>query len=463
MRSLELAFIIAALFALGVSLWQRRAWRAWTRLIACLAFIFAVLQVCLEGSRWQMFPAYVVVAALGLYSCFHFTSSGRLPLLANLTAIACLLISLSLGFLLPVFSFPRPSGPFAIGTVTRAWVRTASSEEVKFGSPPERRLIVQFWYPAESGAKGKLAPYREGSDFSFRARYLALVRTHARIGVPVARAQSMYPLVFFSPMWNSGRSQNTFEFEMLAGNGFIVAAVEHPPDSAEGVFDYSSDELVRQKGREVERRAADIRFLLDRIEEIQRNDPAGLLAGRFDISRAGIFGHSFGGAAAAEVCWLDPRFKAGINMDGNLFGAVATAGIRQPFFFMYSDSAPTPALLNSANPQIRYEARMDQLDYMRSGASLLHYGGYRMVIKGSLHLNYTDRPLFSPWRRLTGAGPVDPRLAMREINAYTLAFFEKTLNGKSEPLLDGSAHPYPNVAFEAFPERATITAAATAK
>ncbi|HWG58367.1 MAG TPA: hypothetical protein VN661_04895 [Candidatus Acidoferrales bacterium] len=449
MKPFELAFIFADLLVLAASLLSARAWRRWMSAASVAALLFAAAQF--HAVHWQMYPAYAAAAALCAWTCFRFSPRRRLPLAANLVSIFLLLASLGLGFLFPVFSLPRPTGPFAIGTITRQWVRIAPPAEVAAGSSRDRRLTVQFWYPAAPGAKGKLAPYRTGDGFAFHARYLSLVATHARIGAPVSASQPLYPVVLFSPMWNSGRSQNTVQFEMLASNGFVVAAIEHPLDSNDPHFDYSSDEKLREKDRQLDRRAADARFVLGQLEHIADKLTLGPLAGRLDLSRIGFFGHSFGGATAEETCWLDSRCKAGVNMDGTQFGGVAAAGIAQPFMFMFSDSPlPSAAELDSANPSVRYTAEVDQRDYKRIAESLARRGGYRLTLHGSSHLNYTDRPLFSPWRRLTDSGPLDARLAEREINAYLLAFFEKYLNGKPEPLLQGSSSPYTAVSFRSF-------------
>lgn len=451
MGPLELCFIFADAVLLLASLGARGAWRRWMSVVAVAALIVAATQF--DAVHWQMYPAYAVAAALGAWACVHLSRARRLPLFANLASILLLLASLGLGFLLPVFSLPKPDGPFAIGTITREWIRVASPDEVRSGSPAERNLTVQLWYPAAPGAKGPLAPYREGSDFSFHARYLSLVRTHAHIGAPLSPAYPEYPVILFSHMWNSGRSQNTFEFEMLASHGFIVAAIDHPRDSDDPNFNYNNDAEVELKNRQVDLRANDARFILDQLEKLNRAAPAALLTGRLDLARVGFMGHSFGGATAEETCFLDSRCKAGINMDGTRFGAVAPSGPPQPFFYMFSDNPlPGARRLRSPDPRVRYSAQIDQRDYARIRSSLARHGGYSLTIRGGSHLNFTDRPLFSPWRRLTGAGPVDPRLAMREIDAYTLAFFEKYLKGEPAPLLDGAVHPYPNIAFEAFPQ-----------
>lgn len=44
-----------------------------------------------------------------------------------------------------------------------------------------------------------------------------------------------------------------------------------------------------------------------------------------------MYGHSVGGAAAAEAMRLDCRVVAGANLDGSMFGPVVQQGVRGPF------------------------------------------------------------------------------------------------------------------------------------
>jgi hypothetical protein len=71
-----------------------------------------------------------------------------------------------------------------------------------------------------------------------------------------------------------------------------------------------------------------------------------------------------------------------------------------------------------------------------------------MTIHGTRHMNFADSPLYTPIKRLTDAGPIDPRRAMQIIDAYTLAFFEQYLNKAPAPLLEGPSPKYPEVELE---------------
>jgi len=61
------------------------------------------------------------------------------------------------------------------------------------------------------------------------------------------------------------------------------------------------------------------------------------------MTRVGVFGHSFGGAQAAQFCSQDSRCKAGIDIDGRPLGSVVQSGLGQPFMFLLSDQSSSDA------------------------------------------------------------------------------------------------------------------------
>jgi dienelactone hydrolase len=301
---------------------------------------------------------------------------------------------------------------------------------------------------------------------------LALVRTHAATGVPLARARGRYPVVLFSPSWIGRRDQNTVQVEELASHGFLVVGVDHPYGTALTVFpdgrkaetalgewmDYSSDEsfqaCLRAAEAQLQIRAADVRFVLDELERLDRGDPSELLTGRVDTSRVGVFGHSFGGAVAAEVCLTDPRFKAGVDLDGVFFGGPKTKAIGKPFLVFSEDTpVPTPAQVAAATGRSRRELTLYADDDRAIRQGLSESGGYFVTIQGTSHMSYCDSPLYSPLRRLTRAGPIRREKGIEIINAYVLAFFRANLLGENASLLGTMPSPYPEVEFERFEKK----------
>src|SRR5207253_11493274 len=138
-----------------------------------------------------------------------------------------------------------------------------------------------------------------------------------------------------------------------------------------------------------------------------RADPGGLLTGRVDLARVGALGHSFGGAVAAHVCAVDPRFKAGVDLDGLFFGAPLTRGIGKPFLFFCDDtSVPAPAEMQALSADARRYWTFVARNAQCIRQSLAGEGGYWLTLRGARHMNFHDGVLYSPLRRWTDAGPI---------------------------------------------------------
>ena len=85
----------------------------------------------------------------------------------------------------------------------------------------------------------------------------------------------------------------------------------------------------------------------------------------------------------------------------------------------------------------------NDLIYDRGGNSL-----YRLNIKSTAHLNYSDFSLWSPLFKYTGfLGSIDGIRMEAIMNQYLLAFFDKYLKGIDSPLLNGPDPNYPEVDF----------------
>jgi predicted dienelactone hydrolase len=284
----------------------------------------------------------------------------------------------------------------------------------------------------------------------------------------VAGDSGRYPVVVFTPSWGGVRSDNTIQAEELASHGFVVVGVDHPYSSDRVVFpdgrvalsaltqflDYASEETLAATERAAEEqlriRVADVRFVLDELERLDRSDPAGLLTARLDTSKVGFFGHSFGGAVSAEVCRADPRVLTGADLDGLIFGEPRRTGFGKPFLIFSDDTRIPPAAeIESLKPVPRrrwsYIAENDRA--MRRG--LAQVNGYFAVLRGSRHANFCDSPYYSPFRRLrpvndSEPGPIRHERAMKILNAYLLSLFRRHLKGEEDGLLD-SPTPYDEV------------------
>ncbi len=385
-----------------------------------------------------MYPSYFVGLAITVTVFFAGTRSAETWEIAILVGLT--VCSMVAGTILPVFSLPLPDGPYKTATVTADW-QNADREA----------LTVQLWYPGEESRSR--TPYRKGAG-SWKARSLELVSTNSWWNGPVRHDRGRFPVVLFSPAWNAQISQNTIQFEMLASYGFVVAAIEHPRrEDIPLDFDVTDEGKVAMYSIEVRRRADDIGVALDRLRDHE-------IAESIDFSKAGVLGHSFGGAVAAESCRVDERLKAGINMDGMMFGEVAETGVEQPFFFMNDDTQmPSPEELESPDRKRRRRAQAIERDAQRIQSSLARHGGHYFTAQGWSHQDFSDRPFYSPLRRLTGAGTRGAKDTSSLLNRYLLAFFDEYLRGRRHQLLHGPSDDASVVyAFYPAPVREAVSA-----
>ena len=160
---------------------------------------------------------------------------------------------------------------------------------------------------------------------------------------------------------------------------------------------------------------------------------------------------------AAQTCWLDARFKAALDMDGMVAGESAHEGSNCPIFFMMEDDVlPAKTVLATLSSRDRRVAEFGYEQAALMEVSLNKSGGYRMVIQGTTHRNFSDSPFFSPLKSLTGAGPIATRRCAQIVSQYSVAFFDKNLKRQSEPMLQNAFHDFPEVHLEIWNARTQV-------
>ncbi len=312
MRPLELVVAVTSVIALAVIATPRlRAHRQFGHL-PILPTIAAFAQVTVEGSRWQMVPAYCLSVALaGVWLWRLRGTSQRLPTeqhpkrrrrwrhpLAQLafgagTIMLAAAVALATAF--PVFHFPQPRGPYAIGTLTYHWVDSERHEIFSADPSAKRELMAQVWYPAESGTTAQRAPYvRDAAALSaglaanlsasgllrlpnFMFDYFGYVETNAVPGAVVAKKKddttgadtTGYPVLIYLTGFSGWSSTNTLQVQELVSRGYVVVGLDQPYTAAAVTF--PDGRVVQAVDRTSERRLVD--------QSIAPADPAPQLNG----------------------------------------------------------------------------------------------------------------------------------------------------------------------------------------
>lgn len=347
----------------------------------------------------------------------------------------------------PPLSLPTPTGAHAVGTVALWWVDPARLDP--FAAWRERRqLMVQIWYPAERKAGSRPARYLaakaarvlEGS--AVPPGTIHRIATHAAVKAPVIAGR--HPIVLFSPGYAVMRGLYTSLLVDLASRGFVVVALDHTYEAPVVQFPGGRLKLQRVQNtnrsfrRAFEVRLADVHFVLGRLEQLAARGARSRFAGRLDLSKIGMFGHSYGGAAAAGAMRSDARLKAGANLDGSFVGEVVEEGVRGPFLLM--TSAP-----HDNAGDWSYRAYLSR----RNSSQLA------LTLRGSGHMTFSDlvalgRPLAARTGtdvKQLGIGTIEPRRALQVQRDYLAAFFRRYLQGKRQPLLWTPSAAYPEIRF----------------
>jgi predicted dienelactone hydrolase len=370
-----------------------------------------------------------------------------------------------------VSNLPSPTGPYAVGTLTRHWVDQDRREIFAGPHAGPRELMVQVWYPADPVRTGPLAPYVDDPRTLERLALLmglprtafadlASVRTHATRDATALEDGTTYPVLLFSHGRCGVREHNTFQVEEFASRGYVVVTIDHPyaasgvrlPDGRLVEFDARllppwprhdpDDPEAPFLDRVIPFLADDVRFTLRRIGALN-DDPDEVLGGRLDLGRVGIFGVSLGAMVAAMACAREPGFAAVLSMDAAVPWDVVAAGLHRPVMWISRDAA-TMRREGWSDADIT-----DVHASMRATFDDLPGDGYIVLVPGMYHVDFSDGRLLSPLIASRGiSGPFDGRRARDILRAYGVAFFDRHLKGLPAPLLDERPGSANDLSFE---------------
>jgi hypothetical protein len=308
---------------------------------------------------------------------------------------------------------PPPTGTAPVGYLRLTLTDHHRRDPITPASGP-RRVVLRVFYPAAAAGPTPASVLDDAERPAFGAALSvppdALIALGGPATIGARPAAGRHAVLLLSHGLGSSTALLTADATDLASHGYVVVGIEHPGDAL--AVDVGAGRIVSSDPRGLKivdlayrTRVADVRFVLGRLATLRG-------AGRLDLQRVGGFGHSLGGAAMAGAMLADRRMRAGVDLDGRLFGPVIRRGLTRPFGIVVGDGPAMPTIT-----AFRRHTR---------GPHPLNRAA------GTGHQAFTDlvwlAPQFgldAPTRANVGLGTVDAAVAVVQQRTWLLRFFDR--------------------------------------
>ncbi|HWW02110.1 MAG TPA: hypothetical protein VNZ64_20590 [Candidatus Acidoferrum sp.] len=252
-----------------------------------------------------------------------------------------------------------------------------------------------------------------------------------RVYLPAATAPA--PVILFSHGLGGSRTGSAFLGEHWAARGYVAVFLQHP-GSDDSVW---KNAAIGERMKAMKQAASPDNFLL-RVQdvsavlnqlEIWNADRTSSLAGRLDLKKVGMSGHSFGAVTTEAVSgealpvggqkFTDPRIKAAV-----VFSPSAPRGGSAAKAF---GAVKIPWLLMTGTKDLAPIGNADMKSRLAVYPALHGAPKYELVLHNAEHSVFTDRAL---------PGDREPRNPNhhRVILALSTAFWDAYLRGDSDAL-----------------------------
>lgn len=286
---------------------------------------------------------------------------------------------------------------------------------------------------------------------------------------PEDAAGETCPLVLFSHGAFGYYQSNSSTYMELASHGYVVVSMDHPyhsffthdtegklitvnPGMLQGVQYINSDVATEQEiydlsSQWLKLRCDDISYVIDSLEAAAESgtlsdswylgnvDATDILAvtDMINCDKIGVMGHSLGGAAAVSLGREREDVGAVVDLDGTMLGE--QTGVENNQCLINQEPYTTPLLSfdNDEHHFAKIECEQQGIPYMNNVVLANATDGFCTYIVGTMHMDYTDLPLFSPvLASLLGSGSLDKTECIETMNRIILEFFDCYLKGEGE-------------------------------
>lgn len=242
------------------------------------------------------------------------------------------------------------------------------------------------------------------------------------------RGESHSPVVLFSHGLGGSREGSAYLGRHWVARGYVAVFLQHPGSDASVWQDVPAGRRRgalegAASGRNFLLRVKDVPAVLDQLARWDA-EKGHVLAGRVDLGRVGLSGHSFGALTTQAVSgqafaggrsFADPRIRAAVVMSPSAprrggDPALAFGRVAVPWMLMTGTKDVAPI------GDISLESRLAVYPALPPG------GKYEIVLDGAEHSAFTDRALPG------NSAPRNPN-HHRAILALTTAFWDAYLRG----------------------------------
>jgi len=241
------------------------------------------------------------------------------------------------------------------------------------------------------------------------------------------------PVVLFSHGLGGSREGSVFLGEHWAARGYVALFLQHPGSDDSVWKNAPGQQRMRAMNQAASLdnfllRVQDVPAVLNQLE-IWNTDKTNLLAGRLDLKKVGMSGHSFGAVTTEAVSgeslpaggqpFTDPRIRAAIAFSPSspkAGGAVKAFG-----------AVKIPWMLMTGTKDVSPISDQDVASRLAVYPALHGTPKYEVVLHNAEHSVFTDRPL---------PGDREPRNPNhhRVILALSTAFWDAYLRGDASAL-----------------------------
>ena len=360
--------------------------------------------------------------------------------------------------------FAKPTGKYAVGTVTYC-VTDPDREEIFITDKHQARQIpIQVWYPAENTFHPDYAPYiPEATKVSEAISELLHIpktllyplqfkRSNALVKAPINKEKAQYTVLLYLTGLYGHRCINTFQIQELVSQGYIVVGIDCPIAVALATFPDGStlkslprtlidpmlneslteeNPLLNYNGKTFEGGliayfAKDVSRVIDFLTALNTNDPNHLLYNKLNLDRLGAFGVSLGGVIVSEASWRDRRIKASLIMESPIPKKIAQTGLPIPTMVITrpAESMRTERKKSGGWTEKDIEQHLSTMRALFENTAESEF----VQIPDMFHVDFTDVPLWVPFAQLLGlSGRTPIEETHDKLNSLTLKFFEEYL------------------------------------